>query len=81
MSSRNKPASPEATPFSLKPVSWAAELLGLSDDTVRRLISRGDIPGYRIGSSLRVKDVDVLAAIEPVMPVSGGHNNRTFGLR
>lgn len=67
-------------PFTLKPVSWAAELMGVSPDTIRRMISRGELAGYKVGRSLRVKDTDVYSAIQPVHPATEDpHNRRLVG--
>lgn len=55
-------------PFTFKPVSWAAKALGVSDATVRRMIAHGDLPGYKIGRTLRVKDTEVYGVIQPVIP-------------
>ncbi|WP_156675665.1 MULTISPECIES: excisionase family DNA-binding protein [unclassified Mycobacterium] len=48
----------------------AANELGVSKRTVRRMISSGQLPAYRIGNStlVRVKRSDVLNVIKPVVP-------------
>ena len=71
-------SSPNLT---LKPLTWAAKTLGVSDDTIRRMISRGDLPGYKVGRSIRVNENDVYAAIEPIPTAGLGPHNRVFGLR
>lgn len=52
--------SPPTTPVT---VGRAAELLGISVSTVRRLIRRGILPAWRVGSNIRLRldDVDSLA--------------------
>ncbi|WP_277627920.1 helix-turn-helix domain-containing protein [Arsenicicoccus dermatophilus] len=50
----------------------AAERLGVSDKTVRRLISEGKLPAYRIGAKtirLRPEDVDALFVPVPTPTV------------
>lgn len=49
-------------------VNEAAEILGTSADTVRRLVAKGELPSYRVGSSriVRVLRSDVLALLKPV---------------
>lgn len=49
-------------------VTEAAEILAVSTDTVRRLVARGELPSYRVGSSrlIRVLRSDVLALLKPV---------------
>ena len=41
-----------------------AQILAKSERTVRRMINEGEIPAYRIGASLRVRESDVEAFIE-----------------
>ena len=57
---RNKPLLPEAAPgtvgasgswFTVKQV---AEMLKLSEKTIRRLVAKGDLPAVRIGRSIRL---------------------------
>jgi excisionase family DNA binding protein len=51
----------------------AAELLGVTDRTIRNLISRGVLPAYRLGGKnrVRIKLSDVETALTRV-PVTGG---------
>ena len=42
-------------------VSEVAERLGVGPDTVRKLVARGDLAAYRIGSGLRFNVSDVEA--------------------
>lgn len=45
----------------------AAHELGCSRDTVRRMISRGELKAYRVGSRLiRIRRQDLERAIKPV---------------
>lgn len=39
----------------------AAEVLGVSKQTIYRMIRRGDIPAYRVGWSLRITVANLLA--------------------
>ncbi|SIR56189.1 helix-turn-helix domain-containing protein [Microbacterium sp. RURRCA19A] len=58
---------------SLHKPNWAsiqtvAEYLDVSDDTIRRMIARGDIPARRFGPRLIRIDMNLLeAAREPVV--------------
>jgi len=45
-------------------ISQAAAYLGVSPDTVRRLIRGGTIPHARIGNSIRIRRTDLEAYIE-----------------
>lgn len=47
-----------------------AERLGVSKDSVRRLISSGQLRAYRIGSqySIRVDTDDIAAVLTPIVP-------------
>jgi excisionase family DNA binding protein len=47
----------------------AAEQLGLSKRSLRRLISSGELPAYRVGAqSVRIKPADLEKALRPVIP-------------
>ncbi len=47
----------------------AAELLGVSKYTVRRMITDGKLPGYKVGrQSIRVDTDDIAAAFTPITP-------------
>lgn len=64
----------KATASKPRPMSIpaAAERLGVSDKTVRRLISEGKLPAYRIGAKtirLRPEDVDALFVPVPTPTV------------
>lgn len=45
-------------------VAEAGHLLGVSSDTIRRLIRSGKLPHARIGNSIRLRRVDVEAYLE-----------------
>lgn len=49
-------------------ISDAAELLGVNAVTIRRMVARGELPAYRIGSTalLRVEKSDVDALLKRV---------------
>lgn len=42
-------------------VKETAEALSMSDKTVYALLSRGEIPGYKLGRSVRVDETDLAA--------------------
>jgi excisionase family DNA binding protein len=45
----------------------AAELLGITERTLRRMIASGDLPAYRLGPRLvRIKDSDLMAMLRPI---------------
>lgn len=57
---------------------WLSELevaliLGFTDRTVRNLISRGDLPAYRVGSSrtVRIARRDVELLMQPISAERG----------
>lgn len=51
----------------------AAERLGVTDRTIRNLISRGDLRGYRLGKSRTIRiDVHELDAVLRPIPTAGG---------
>lgn len=50
----------------------AAEYLGITDRTLRRMIAAGDLPAYRLGKKmLRVDMADLDALLRPI-PAGGG---------
>ena len=51
---RGKPEEPCF--FTVKETAW---YLRLCDKQVRRLISRGELPAYRFGTALRIKQRDI----------------------
>ncbi len=58
---KSPPSSRTAT--RLLTVAETAEFLRLSDKTVRRMITRGDLASHRIGRSLRLYEHDLRAFI------------------
>lgn len=62
-------ANTNASPDSLT-ISAAADELGCSHDTVRRMIARGDLRAYRVGARLiRIRRMDLERAMKPVTRV------------
>lgn len=50
----------------------AAEYLGITDRTLRRMIAAGRLPAYRLGPRLmRIDQADLDALMRPI-PVGGG---------
>ncbi|MGA2209943.1 MAG: helix-turn-helix domain-containing protein [Acidimicrobiales bacterium] len=52
-----------------EPIIWmstpsAAEYLGVNTRTVYRLIDEGELPAYKFGRVIRLKEADVVAFIE-----------------
>lgn len=47
-------------------INQVAEFLNCTHWTVRRMISRGEIPAVRIGSMIRVNPADIRKAARPV---------------
>lgn len=47
-----------------------ADTLRLSESTVRRMISRGDLRAYRIGRHLRIDPADLAKARVPATPLN-----------
>lgn len=39
-------------------IKEVAAKLGVHDNTVRRLINRGELPAYRVGRVVRIKEAD-----------------------
>jgi excisionase family DNA binding protein len=51
----------------------AAEFLGVSSKTIRRLVSSGDLRAYRAGKRLvRLRSSDVESFLKPIATVAGG---------
>lgn len=50
----------------------AAEYLGITDRTLRRMIAAGDLPAYRLGPRLLRIDVADLDALMRPVPAGGG---------
>jgi excisionase family DNA binding protein len=70
----NRPATPiERPPARLYgSVEAAAERLGCSPRTVRRMISRGEIAGYRLGKRLLRVDLAEVDSTLRRIPAAGG---------
>jgi excisionase family DNA binding protein len=52
-----------------EPITWmstpaAAEYLGVNTRTVYRLIDEGELPAYKFGRVIRLKEADVVAFID-----------------
>lgn len=52
----------------LVPLAEAADFLGVSRWTVRRMIAAGGLTGYRVGSHLRVHKQDLSSRVRKVKP-------------
>ncbi|MGC5628197.1 helix-turn-helix domain-containing protein [Georgenia sp. Z1344] len=50
----------------------SAEILGTSRDTVRRMISRGELKAVRFGRNIRIRPHDLEKALKPVTTYRGG---------
>ncbi|GAA4016083.1 helix-turn-helix domain-containing protein [Streptomyces plumbiresistens] len=59
------------TPHDLIGLTEAARLLGSSRWTVRRMINRGELPGYRVGRLIKVSARDVDRAARRIPPAGG----------
>lgn len=65
------PKSTDAKPLELVSLNEAAEYLGVTPLTVRRMISRGDLRGYKLGSGPKAPiRVDLTGALRPI-PAAG----------
>lgn len=52
----------------------AAQYLGITDRTVRRLVASGELKAYRLGPRLlRIDQADVDALLRPIPTAGGGH--------
>lgn len=47
-----------------------AEELGVSVRTIRRRIADGSLPGYRVGSRIRVRAADAAGLLSPIASVA-----------
>lgn len=52
----------------LVPIAEAAEFLGVSRWTVRRMIAAEELTGYRVGGQLRVHKLDLTTAVKKIRP-------------
>ena len=61
----------DAVPTRLVSLKEAADVLGVTPITVRRMISRGDLRGFRVGSGPKAPiRVDLSEALRPIPAVS-----------
>ena len=49
-------------------IAAAAKDHSVSKRTIERLIATGELPAYRIGRSVRIREVDLEAVLRPVRP-------------
>jgi excisionase family DNA binding protein len=56
---QNANPNPQSDAPMVYTIQQTAEILQLSDETVRRLIKKGELPHVRIGSSIRIHRGDV----------------------
>jgi excisionase family DNA binding protein len=64
------PEAPDAHRY--ERLETAAERLDVHPRTLRRMIARGEITGYRLGSkTLRVDPAEIDAALRPIPTVDG----------
>ena len=57
----------------LRPIADAAEYGDCSTKTIRRMIARGDLTGYRLGSRMIRVDLNELdALLRPIPTTAGG---------
>ena len=72
MAAKNQtPAQPDQSPRRWLSQQQAADYLGVTDRTIRNLISRGVVRGYRLGTrSVRIDARELDAALRPI-PTSG----------
>jgi excisionase family DNA binding protein len=73
--SRKKPAQRqalEATPRRYGGLTLAADYIGVSEKTIRRMIAAGEITGYRFGKRLiRVDLAELDAMMHPIPSAKG----------
>lgn len=55
----------------LAPIPVASDYCGVSDRTIRRYISSGRLPGYRVGPHLIRVDLNELDAMLARIPMAG----------
>jgi excisionase family DNA binding protein len=65
---------PEAPLWSIRD---AVAFLGVSQNTVYRLIKSGKLPTVKIGTVMRIRERDVLSLIETSGPVSSTSEDRS----
>lgn len=65
-----RPASMQQTRISIQ---QAAHQFGVCERTIRRMISRGDLVGYRFGTRIiRLDPVEVQSLLRPIPAAGGG---------
>lgn len=60
------------TPRRPATLQTAAEYLNVTDRTIRNLIARGEITGYRIGTRMVRVDLNEIDALLRPIPTAGG---------
>lgn len=65
------PSIVKTPPRRLGSIPTAASAAACSTKTIRRLIARGDLTGYRLGSRMIRVDLDELDAILRPIPAAG----------
>jgi excisionase family DNA binding protein len=60
------------TPTDLIGLTEAGRRLGVSRRTLRRMIDRGELPGYRVGRLIKVSARDVDRTARRIPPADGG---------
>ena len=59
------------TEYPLLTVQEAADLLGVHENTIRRAVRRGNLPAYRMKRVIKLTREDVLALLDPIVPMDG----------
>lgn len=73
MSKNHWPRGKGRSTRTLVTVSRAAELIGISSNTLRRWIDDGKVSAYRVGDhSIRLDRDEVLALVQPLPDMPGG---------
>ena len=68
-------ATPNKAIRRLESIPNAAEYVDVSTKTVRRMIARGDLTGYRVGPRLIRVDLNELDAMLRPIPTAGGRDD------
>lgn len=56
----------------LESIPHAADYVGVSSKTIRRMISRGELTGYRVGPRIIRVDLNQLDGLLRPIPTAGG---------
>jgi excisionase family DNA binding protein len=56
------------TDYNLRTVTEVAEALRVSENTVRQMIKRGELPAVKVGKSYRIKQSDIDALLQTYTP-------------